>query len=120
MSTNPLVDLPLLQVLHAARETRPAKPPANKVSPGAQHETAGSTPTDPRYVAACGQVKPAVPIVFHRSVENPRAGRIVRFWSHTADNSYERRPPNHDYAPASTRHAGGCPQFGIHSLWMTA
>jgi hypothetical protein len=36
---------------------------------GAQHETAGSTPTDPRYVAACGQVKPGIPRLFHRLVD---------------------------------------------------
>jgi|RhiMethySRZTD1v2_1073278.scaffolds.fasta_scaffold1864606_1 hypothetical protein len=39
------------------------------VPQGAQHETAGSTPTDPRYVAPCGQVKPGIPKVFHRLVD---------------------------------------------------
>ena len=46
------------------------------VPQGAQHETAGSTPTDPRYVAPCGQVKPGIPKVFHRLVD-----RIVGNWS---------------------------------------
>jgi len=32
-------------------------------------------PTDPRYVAACGQVKPAIPRVVHRLVD-----RIVDDW----------------------------------------
>jgi hypothetical protein len=50
------------------------------VQQGAQHETAGSTPTDPRYVAACGQVKPAIPRVVHRPVDRIVGGWLVR-WS---------------------------------------
>ena len=41
---------------------------------------AGSTPTDPRYVAACGQVKPVIPRVFHRLVDRIVGTRSVR-WS---------------------------------------
>jgi hypothetical protein len=63
MSTNPLIG-----------SVQGACPAHRRRNPqGAQHETAGSTPTDPRYVAACGQVKPAIPRLFHSLVD-----RIVR------------------------------------------
>lgn len=113
VSTNPLIDLSLVQVLPTARES-------TMVPQGAQHETAGSTPTDPRYVAACGQVKPVIPILFHRPVDRTRSQEPVTHWSEWLRTATEMARPHHDYAPASTRHAGGRPHFGSHSLWMTA
>lgn len=59
MSTNPLIG--------SAQGGCPAHRRRNPQ--GAQHETAGSTPTDPRYVAACGQVKPGIPRLFHSLVD---------------------------------------------------
>jgi hypothetical protein len=63
-------------VLHTTQEPM--------VPQGAQHETAGSTPTDPRYVAACGQVKPVIPKLFHRLVDRIAGARPVNRSSPTA------------------------------------
>ena len=63
MSTNPLIGSVQGACPAHRRRTR------EQVPQGAQHETAGSTPTDPRYVAPCGQVKPGIPRLFHRLVD---------------------------------------------------
>lgn len=86
----------------------------------AQHETAGSTPTDPRYAAACGRVKPVIPMVIHRTVDNWDHSGIASsdpsrsVWTTTHGHSH------HDHVPTSTRHAVRCSQIGPESLWMTA
>ena len=64
------------------------------VQQGAQHKRAGSTPTDQRYVAACGQVKPAIPIVIHRPVDRIVGTRSVTGRHAVVRMVTDRDPPN--------------------------
>ena len=116
LSTNPLIDLSLVQ--GPARRSR--KPSEKMIPRGAQHERAGSTPTDPRYVAPCGQVKPVIPILIHSPVDGTACQSPVTARSPSLHTATHGAHTKHDYAPTSTRHAAGCPQFEPHSLWMTA
>src|SRR3954463_13014435 len=81
MSTNPLIG--------SAQCSRPTHHRRNPQ--GAQHETAGSTPTDPRYVAACGQVKPGIPRLFHRLVDRIVGTGHTGPWSPSDPDSHRER-----------------------------
>jgi hypothetical protein len=92
LSTNPLIDLPLVQVLQVAREN----PSTSTVAHRAQHETAGSTPTDPRYAAACGQVKPVIPTLFHRAVDDAACPTIRQGLVTPSRKNYTQPRHTHD------------------------